>query len=186
MTQSDLPPFSLPTSEEMKSATERLTNFWIGACSPMWVPFFAATSFGVSAWMLTGAAARGATGNDLYKDLPKGFVDMMSLRQSWYKASEEAAHVIEDVNEVVRDAAAAAIEAESAVIEALTEPLPVAKPVEPAPLSPPAIIAAEPEALAPARAEPVEDVLPEHIVEPAFEPVPVIKAAPKRRPAPRK
>lgn len=178
MTQSDLPQYPFPTSEEMKSATERLTNFWIGACSPMWVPFFAATSFGVSAWMLTGAAARGATGSDLYKDLPKGFVDMMSLRQSWYKASEDAAHVMEDVNEAVREAAVspvmAAIKAEDAMIGALSDTVTPAK--TPAPVETPT----------PAKAVSIEDVLPDPVVEPAFEPVPVIRAAPKRRPAPRK
>lgn len=199
MTQSDLPPFSLPTSEEMKNATERLTHFWIGACSPMWVPFFAATSFGVSAWMLSGVPARRAGGSDLYKDLPKGFVDMMSLRQTWYKASEDAAHVLEEVNEAVREAAVApvmaAIEVEDAVMDALTEvseatgseAAPVA---EFAPDSAPEMDAAEAVeteiASATPEAETVEDVLPEPVVEPAFEPVPVVKSAPKRRPVPRK
>jgi hypothetical protein len=199
MTQSDLPPFSLPTSEEMKNATERLTHFWIGACSPMWVPFFAATSFGVSAWMLSGVPARRAGGSDLYKDLPKGFVDMMSLRQTWYKASEDAAHVLEEVNEAVREAAVApvmaAIEVEDAVMDALTE---VSEPVEiePQPVSEfiadpapemDAVEAVETEiASATSEAETADDVLPEPVVEPAFEPVPVVKSAPKRRPVPRK
>ncbi len=193
MTQSDLPPFSLPTSEEMKSATERLTHFWIGACSPMWVPFFAATSFGVSAWMLSGATARRA-GSDLYKDLPKGFVDMMSLRQTWYKASEDAAHVLEEVNEAVREAAVApvmaAIEVEDAVVDAFTE-------LSEATASEAALVAeSSPElaaeaveteiASATSEAEAADDVLPEPVVEPAFEPVPVVKSAPKRRPVPRK
>ncbi len=193
MTQSDLPPFSLPTSEEMKSATERLTHFWIGACSPMWVPFFAATSFGVSAWMLSGATARRA-GSDLYKDLPKGFVDMMSLRQTWYKASEDAAHVLEEVNEAVREAAVApvmaAIEVEDAVVDAFTE-------LSEATGSEAALVAeSSPELAAEAveteiasatfEAEAADDVLPEPVVEPAFEPVPVVKSAPKRRPVPRK
>lgn len=194
MTQSDLPPFSLPTSEEMKSATERLTHFWIGACSPMWVPFFAATSFGVSAWMLSGATARRAGSSDLYKDLPKGFVDMMSLRQTWYKASEDAAHVLEEVNEAVREAAVApvmaAIEVEDAVVDAFTE-------LSEATASEAALVAeSSPElaaeaveteiASATSEAEAADDVLPEPVVEPAFEPVPVVKSAPKRRPVPRK
>ncbi len=179
MTQSDLPPFSLPTSEEMKSATERLTHFWIGACSPMWVPFFAATSFGVSAWMLSGATARRAGGNDLYKDLPHGFVDMMSLRQSWFKASEDAAHVLEEVNEAVREAAVApviaAIEVEDAVVDALTE---VSAPVHIEPL---------PTFEAPTVETGVsEEVESEPVVSPVFEPLSAVKAAPKRRPAPRK
>lgn len=199
MTQSDLPPFSLPTSEEMKSATERLTHFWIGACSPMWVPFFAATSFGVSAWMLSGVPARRVGGGDLYKDLPKGFVDMMSLRQTWFKASEEAAHVLEEVSDAVREAAVApvmaAIEVEDAVVDAFTElsepveiePLPVSEfTAAPAPEMD-TVEAMETEIVpAPFDAEAAEDVLPEPVVEPAFEPVPVVKSAPKRRPVPRK
>lgn len=198
MTQSDLSPFSLPTSEEMKNTTERLTHFWIGACSPMWVPFFAATSFGVSAWMLSGVPARRMSGSDIYKDLPKGFVDMMSLRQTWYKASEDAAHVLEEVNEAVREAAVApvmaVIEVEDAVVDAFMERSEVtgseAAPVaefasEPAPEL--AVEAGETDiASATSGAQPADDVLPEPVVEPAFEPVPVVRSTPKRRPAPRK
>lgn len=126
MTPSELPKFPYPSSDEIKTATERLTHLWVGAFSPLWVPFFAATSFGVSAWMMSGAAVRGGAGSDLYKDLPKGFVDMMSFRHSLYKAGEEAAQVLDDVNDAVREASIApvvmAIEAEDAVVDALTEP----------------------------------------------------------------
>jgi len=171
MTQSELPKFAFPSSEDIKTATERLTYLWVGACSPMWVPFFAATSFGVSAWMMSGAAARGSAGGDLYKDLPKGFVDMMSLRHSLYKAGEEAAHVLEDVNEVVREATVTpvmmAIEAEDAVVDALTEPAPEAV-SESVPV---------PETLT----EPQVAAVPEAAPAPA-----VVRAAPKRRPAPKK
>ncbi|ADU12859.1 hypothetical protein Astex_1183 [Asticcacaulis excentricus CB 48] len=189
MTQSDLPAFSLPTSEEMKSATERLTHFWIGACSPMWVPFFAATSFGVSAWMLSGVPARRPGGSDLYKDLPKGFVDMMSLRQTWYKASEDAAHVLEEVNEAVREAAVvpviAAIEVEDAVVDALTE----LSEANGSAAAPGIEFAPEPAtelASATSEAQVADGVLPEPLVESALKPVPAVRSAPKRRPAPRK
>ncbi|MFT3996717.1 MAG: hypothetical protein QM667_04855 [Asticcacaulis sp.] len=184
MTQSDLPKFSFPTPEEMKTATERLTHLWVGACSPLWVPFFAATSFGVSTWMMTGAAARGAVGSDLYKDLPNGFVDMMSLRHSWYKAGEDAAQVLGEVNEAVREAAVApvmlAIEAEDAVIDAFTETVEA--------VTPEAVIPVLDEAPVPEAAS-VEAVgeVPE-ISEALTADVPdvPVKAPARRRPTPRK
>ncbi|MDC7683858.1 hypothetical protein PQU92_11255 [Asticcacaulis sp. BYS171W] len=220
-TRFDAPKF--PTPEEIKAASERLTHFWVGACSPLWVPFFAATSFGVSTWMMSSALTKNVADNDLYKDLPKGFVDMMALRHRWFQAADEGAHVLEDVGDAVKEAAAAPVtmvlEAEAAVIESLKETAPVvAEAVETAQavveetvaetsevvetaivesVEAQDVVAETAEPVVEAVAESVEDTiaapettipddLPEFVVEPAFEPVPVVKALPKRRPAPKK
>ena len=43
----------LMTPEDMQKASEKAINFWVGALSPMWVPFWAASSFGLGAWAMT-------------------------------------------------------------------------------------------------------------------------------------
>ncbi|WP_031231350.1 hypothetical protein [Asticcacaulis sp. YBE204] len=217
-TRFDAPKF--PTPEEIKAASERVTHFWVGACSPLWVPFFAATSFGVSTWMLSSSLSKTVADNDLYKDLPKGFVDMMSLRHSWFKAADDSAHVLEEVGDAVKEAAATPValvlDAEAAVIESLKETSPVVAEavdtaqalvedtvsettgtIEPVVEDVVAEAVEVQETVAETAKESVEDTiaatetaaaadLPDFAVEPAFEPVPVVKAMPKRRPAPKK
>ncbi|MFT4075846.1 MAG: hypothetical protein QM647_09975 [Asticcacaulis sp.] len=60
------PAFSTP--EEVKAASEKVVNFWVGALSPMWVPFWAASSFGLSAWAMTQSLSKS---EGLLKDVPQ-------------------------------------------------------------------------------------------------------------------
>lgn len=109
------------TPEEIKAASEKVMNFWIGACSPMWVPFFAASSFGLSTWMMSGALAKGMDGESPYSHLPKGFTDAMSMHYSWYKAEENAAHIMEEVKDAAKVPMQMALEAEDAFIDAIKD-----------------------------------------------------------------
>ncbi|MGN6207729.1 hypothetical protein [Asticcacaulis sp.] len=64
------------TPEEVKAASEKMVNFWVGALSPMWVPFWAASSFGLGAWAMTQSLSKG---EGLLKDMPQ----MTDLAGKW-------------------------------------------------------------------------------------------------------
>lgn len=55
--------------EELRQASEKMLNFWVGASIPLWAPFFAAASFGIGTWALTQAMQRQ---QELMKDMPVG------------------------------------------------------------------------------------------------------------------
>ncbi|MEI9902688.1 MAG: hypothetical protein WDN06_00895 [Asticcacaulis sp.] len=44
----ELPKISLATPEDYKQASEKAMNFWVGALSPLWAPFFAASRVSAS------------------------------------------------------------------------------------------------------------------------------------------
>ena len=46
----DAPNVTLATPEEFKDASQKMVNIWVGAMSPLWAPFWAATAFGVGVW----------------------------------------------------------------------------------------------------------------------------------------
>ncbi|MDV6333096.1 hypothetical protein [Asticcacaulis sp. 201] len=67
---------TVPTPEEMKAASEKVMNFWVGALSPMWVPFWAASSFGLSAWAMTQSLGKS---EGLMKEIP----EMAKMAPKW-------------------------------------------------------------------------------------------------------
>jgi len=74
MTEQPLPKFPA-TPEEIKAASEKAMNFWVGALSPMWVPFWAASSFGLGAWAMSQNVTKKmgegfVTPDALLKDMP--------------------------------------------------------------------------------------------------------------------
>lgn len=77
LSMTDYPTPKFPaTPEEVKAASEKVVNFWVGALSPMWVPFWAASSFGLGAWAMTQSLGKS---EGLLKDMPQ----MTDLAAKW-------------------------------------------------------------------------------------------------------
>lgn len=115
---------SLATPEDIKEAAEKLTHFWIGAFSPLWVPFFAATSVGLGSWALSSALAPiKPRDNDAYGALPRTFTDALTAQYGWLKSSEPSANMLEEAAEAVNDAAGTqarhVIESQDAIVDAV-------------------------------------------------------------------
>ncbi|WKL57449.1 hypothetical protein Q1W73_00235 [Asticcacaulis sp. ZE23SCel15] len=100
----------------VQQASERMANFWMGALSPMWVPFWAATSFGISAWSVTQALSAtkvaGSGGNK-----PLGFIN------PWMPDSSVMTTMLAETESAIRDTQRAAMkmmmEAEEVATEAV-------------------------------------------------------------------
>lgn len=141
----------MATPEEMKEASEKVMNFWVGALSPMWVPFWAATSFGMGAWAMTQSLGKT---EDLMKDVP--------LAAKWpgfsgKRAAEDAVHAAEKT-ETAGEKTETAVEKTETAVEKAVEP-----------------VKATADAVVEDTGSILEDV-PAKISEPVVE---VIKAAPK-------
>lgn len=163
MTDIESPKFSLATPEDFKQASEKVMHFWVGAMSPLWVPFWAASSFGLGAWALTKSLSR-AEG---LRDLPlagqwPGFSgawakealkivedDVVAPAEAVVAVVEETVEVVaektvaaaEDVTETVAEAAAPVVEdttkaVESAADEVVAETKPLIDPVTEVPVVP--------------------------------------------------
>lgn len=105
MTEKPKTLFPMATPEDFKQASERAMNLWIGALSPMWVPFMAASAFGMSAYVAGKTLQK-----DLVGDLPlaprwPGFAPMWGQMgvapdftpQAFEQAIVDAAQAVEDV-----------------------------------------------------------------------------------------
>lgn len=127
MTDMDAPTISLATPEDVKAASEKAMNFWVGALSPLWVPFWAASTVGVSVWALAqGMKRTGMASPHLDPDAPlatkwPGFD--LPFATPWSKAWGEAAieldETVEFVKETIAEPLQLAIEAEQKIEEAL-------------------------------------------------------------------
>ncbi len=51
---------SLATPEDVRQASEKALHIWVGALSPLWAPFFAATATGLGLWSMGQAVRRSA------------------------------------------------------------------------------------------------------------------------------
>jgi len=110
MTEIDSPTYSLATPNDVKQASQKALNIWVGALSPMWVPFWAATSFGLGAWALTQSLGK-AEG---LRDLPlasqwPGFSGTWAKEA--LKVEAEVAAPVEAVVEAVETVAEPVVEA---------------------------------------------------------------------------
>ena len=151
LSMTDYPTPKFPaTPEEVKAASEKVVNFWVGALSPMWVPFWAASSFGLSAWAVTQNLSKT---EGLLKDMPQmadmaskwpGFTGVWGAAAARAEAAEKAAEktaeaVVEAVAVEPKVAFDPVIEAPVAVSEAAVEPPAVlkaaARKVEPKPIA---------------------------------------------------
>lgn len=110
-------PFSNP--DEIKAASEKAMNFWVGALSPMWVPFWAATSFGVGAWAVAQSLSKsGSLVKDLPQlgDLPAKWPGFTSWGKATLLTAESAGISAEAPADMVKPIEAA-LKAEAAVVE---------------------------------------------------------------------
>lgn len=103
--------------EDVKAASERLMNLWVGAMSPLWVPFWAASSVGVGLWAVM-RNLKPAEG--LLAEMP---VDgWSSLFRSWgLEAGElhgKAVEAVESVTHTQTSAVETSIDATETVAEA--------------------------------------------------------------------
>ncbi|MDC7677437.1 hypothetical protein [Asticcacaulis machinosus] len=101
----------------VQQASERMANFWMGALSPMWVPFWAATSFGISAWSVGQAmSAAKAVG-------PDGALKPVNFVNPWLPNASALSTVMAETESAIRDTQRAAmkmmIEAEEVAAEAV-------------------------------------------------------------------
>ena len=143
LSMTDYPTPKFPaTPEEVKAASEKVVNFWVGALSPMWVPFWAASSFGLGAWAMTQSLGKG---EGLLKDMPQ----MTDLAGKWpgfgvWGASTAAAETavkasVDTAADMAKTTVKAAEEAvekmADMVVEAAPEPEVVFDPVIEAPVA---------------------------------------------------
>jgi hypothetical protein len=82
--------FKYEIPEDVTKSSHRVMNFWVGAMSPLWLPFVAASSFGIGAWMLTKGMSEALTkrGEDLNEALNE--LPLMQGLVSMEKAVDEA------------------------------------------------------------------------------------------------
>lgn len=99
------PPAMLP--DDVKKASERMMNLWMGAMSPLWAPFWAASSFGVGMWALA-RNVKPAEGlmDDMKSDAWLGLfkswgLEAGELHEKAVEAVEQASHEAPDVAEAV-------------------------------------------------------------------------------------
>lgn len=116
MTEIDSPTYSLATPDDVKQASQKALNIWVGALSPMWVPFWAATSFGLGAWALTQSLGKvqGLAKAEGLRDLPlanqwPGFSGIWAKEA--LKIEAEAVAPVEAVVEAVETVAEPVVEA---------------------------------------------------------------------------
>ncbi len=50
LTSDDMPNFTYASPEETRAAQEKALNLWVGATSPLWAPFWLASTVGVGLW----------------------------------------------------------------------------------------------------------------------------------------
>ncbi|MDI7774988.1 hypothetical protein [Asticcacaulis sp. EMRT-3] len=166
------PPIMTP--EDMQKASEKAMNFWVGALSPMWVPFWAASSFGLSAWAMTRNMK---PAESLMSEIPAG-AKWPSLFAAWgLEAGELHEKAVEAVVKTAKEAApepevvAPAMEAAEAVAETVIDPVievPVVVTPEPEAISEPApmAVAAEMAAVVDKTVETAAEAAPAAKVEP--------------------
>ncbi len=109
LSMTDYPTPKFPaTPEEVKAASEKVMNFWVGALSPMWVPFWAASSFGLGAWAMTQNLSKS---EGLLKDMPQ-MADMAGkwpgFNGIWGAAAARTEARVEEAVKTVEPVASAA------------------------------------------------------------------------------
>lgn len=130
--KSPFPFAAFATPEDIRKASEQAMNLWIGALSPMWVPFLAASGFGLTAY-----SAGKTLQKELLEDMPlaarwPGFTPLWgqhdftpeSFEAPAEAVVETAAEAVESGGEPVVEAARMLTDvAETAVkpVQAMTE-----------------------------------------------------------------
>lgn len=94
--------FEFPTFPYDADAAQKALNLWVGASSVFWAPFWAASTAGLSLWMVRESASRVAPFSD---DLPPAFRDWLSARSLWFSGVSPVAEIVEDAAEAAFDIA---------------------------------------------------------------------------------
>ena len=133
MTQTDAPRISLATPEDVKAVTAQALNIWTGALSPLWLPFWAATTVGVGIWTFGQALKRTLGGLTVETDtalLTKWPGFALPLQAA--KAIEEtAAPAVAEAVAVAEEAPKAAVKTAKKATEAVAEAIAPVEAVEP-------------------------------------------------------
>jgi hypothetical protein len=132
MTDAETPKVSFATPDEVRQASEKAFNIWLGAVSPLWAPFLAATAAGLGFWSMSQAVRRGLgfTSLEMTPDAHlfakwPGFALPFATPWSkgWGEAAEEADHISEVAYEALSAPLQIAFEAgeklEAAIDEAI-------------------------------------------------------------------
>lgn len=120
------PPAMLP--DDVKKASERMVNLWMGAMSPLWAPFWAASSFGVGMWALArNVKPAESLMDDMKSDAWLGLfkswgLEAGELHEKAVEAVEQASHEAP----VAPDAAEAVTATQETVSESMAEAADVA------------------------------------------------------------
>jgi len=127
ITADDMTSFAQP--ERLRESSERFVNFWVGALSPCWAPFFAASSFGLGAWALAQGLSKS---EGVFSDLPlatrwPGFTPWLNASLAAEAAAKDAVEIVERaagiVVPAVEDVAEMAPETAVSGLAAVTEPV---------------------------------------------------------------
>jgi len=115
---------------DFRETSEKLTHFWLGAVSPLWVPFFAATGFGLGSWAVAQALSPvGGRDRAAYGALPRTFTDALTAQYGWLKSSEPSAHMLDEAAEAMNEAAGTQarhlIDQQDAIVDAVLPEEPV-------------------------------------------------------------
>lgn len=138
MTSATETPFYLMTPpvmqpEDVRKASERMMNLWLGAMSPLWAPFWAASSFGVGVWAVSHNL-KPAEG--LLTELPAAD-GWLSLFRSWgLEAGELHEKAVEAVGNAAEKASVEAAPAEAVAVDPVTEAPVVTPEAAPEPVAP--------------------------------------------------
>lgn len=138
MTDTDALSFSFAAPEAFQEAAQKAVNFWVGAASPLWAPFWAAASVGVGVWTVSQGFTRTLGGTLYDRDLPlvvkwPGFMappaperlteaTVEALEAPVELAEQAASPVVEAVEAVAETVGTSVIEAAESAVEAVSEP----------------------------------------------------------------
>ena len=130
MTDAETPKVSFATPDDVRLASEKAFNIWLGAFSPLWAPFLAATATGLGFWSATQVMRRGLGFTNLevrpdaylfakWPGFELPFVTPWS--KGWGEAAEEADHISEVAYEALSAPMQIAFDAEEKLDAAIDE-----------------------------------------------------------------
>ncbi len=135
MTDANTPKVSFATPDDVRLASEKAFNIWLGAFSPLWAPFMAATATGLGFWSMSQAFRRSlgftnieALGPDthLFAKWPGFALPFASpfatpWSKGWGEVVEEADHISEVAYEALSEPLQIAFEAEEKLEAAIDD-----------------------------------------------------------------
>lgn len=141
VTDADTRKISVATPDDVRLASEKAFNIWLGAFSPLWAPFMAATATGLGFWSMSQAFKRsmGFTSLETFTPdahlfakwpgfaLPFATPFATPWSKGWGEAAEEADHISEVAYEALSAPMQIAFEAEEKLDAAIDEAIATAQ-----------------------------------------------------------